>query len=538
LKQTIRLNKLLATRGVAARRKCDELIESGVVRVNGEVVTAPGARVIEGRDAITVNGKPIAGSVTHRYLMLHKPVGVITTLSDPEGRRTIRDMLPPGGRLFPVGRLDADTSGLLIVTNDGDLAHHLMHPRYGLTKFYRVLLERAPDEGQLKRLATGVEFEPGVRSAPARVRLRDPIPRGAVIEIALHEGRHRQVRRMCEAVGLTVLGLHRWAYGPLRLGEVARGVFRELSEAEVAALRAASARPQPMRTGRGADGARVPMTRGERDSRYSGRQSAPIAREPARTPRDASRATRDASRVPREGGARGRAPREDAPRSSTPRPGRPERSGFGAPRARVSRGVASAFGAPPPRGSRPARPRAGSPASAPGRAGARPRAGRFGYRPQAPRRGAARSAGRGEIERPGSPRVEQRSSRSRTGGPRPGPRRGGVRPIAPRFGPGSERARFGPREGDARPVSRRPASGNRERGPRPRSGAGDSRGPREREFRPGAERSGRAPLGGRTTRSERNLPAGATPRAPRRPADRSKPSGRTQTGRPGGRRRY
>jgi len=194
-------------------------------------------------DRVMVNGRPLPGAPTHRYLMLNKPVGMITTMDDPEGRRTIRDLLPSGSRLYPVGRLDADTSGLLIVTNDGELAHHLMHPRYGVEKHYRVLLEREPTERQLERLATGVEIEPGVVSGPARVRRRDPVARGAVIEITLHEGRYRQVRRMCEALGLTVLGLHRWAYGPLRLGELARGVWRELSESEVEMLRGASARP-------------------------------------------------------------------------------------------------------------------------------------------------------------------------------------------------------------------------------------------------------------------------------------------------------
>ncbi len=244
---SIRLNKLLAQRGIGARRKCDLLIQSGVVRVNGEVVTAPGARVMPELDRVTVRGRPLPAAPARRYLALHKPVGVISTLSDPEGRRTLRDLIPPGQRLFPVGRLDADTSGLLIVTNDGALAHHLMHPRYGVAKHYRVLLDRPPDGGQLRLLREGVEFEPGVVSAPARVRARDATARGGVIEITLHEGRYRQVRRMCETVGLRVLGLHRWAYGPVGLGELARGMCRELSAEEVEKLRAASARPTPRR---------------------------------------------------------------------------------------------------------------------------------------------------------------------------------------------------------------------------------------------------------------------------------------------------
>ncbi|OGF21912.1 MAG: hypothetical protein A2V63_12100, partial [Candidatus Eisenbacteria bacterium RBG_19FT_COMBO_70_11] len=242
---TIRLNKLLATRGVAARRKCNALIESGAVQVNGEVVTAPGARVEPGRDRILIRGQPLPGPSMHRYFMLHKPVGMITTLSDPEGRSTVADVMPPGPRLYPVGRLDADTSGLLILTNDGDLAHHLMHPRYEVEKFYRVWVERAPSDDQIRQLAAGVEFEPGVHSGRARVRVREPGPRGAAIEIAVREGRHHQVRLMCEAVGLTVRGLHRWGYGALRLGELARGMWRELAEHEVARLRAVSARPHP-----------------------------------------------------------------------------------------------------------------------------------------------------------------------------------------------------------------------------------------------------------------------------------------------------
>ncbi|HVP14762.1 MAG TPA: pseudouridine synthase [Terriglobales bacterium] len=240
---SVRLNKLLARRGIGARRKCDVLIQHGLVRVNGEVVREPGTQVEPGRDAITVEGRPLPAQAAPRYYVLNKPVGVITTLDDPEGRRTIRDFLPSGPRLFPVGRLDADTSGLLVLTNDGELAHRLMHPRYGVAKVYRVRVDRAPGPDALRRLERGVEFEPGVRSAPARVRLLSSEPGGALLRIELHEGRYRQVRRMCEAVGLEVRALHRSAYGPLRLGPVARGTWRELSEDEVRALRGASARP-------------------------------------------------------------------------------------------------------------------------------------------------------------------------------------------------------------------------------------------------------------------------------------------------------
>ena len=203
----------------------------------------PGTKVEPERDRVEVHGRPIPGPSPRRYLMLHKPVGVLTTMSDPEGRRTVHDLLPRGGRLFPVGRLDADTSGLLVVTNDGELAHHLMHPRYGVEKSYRARLDRVPDGGQLRRLREGVEFEPGVTSAPAHVIVRSARPERVEIEITLHEGRHRQVRRMCEAVGLAVTRLHRARYGPLVLGPLPRGAVRELTLQEVRRLRKASARP-------------------------------------------------------------------------------------------------------------------------------------------------------------------------------------------------------------------------------------------------------------------------------------------------------
>ena len=169
---SIRLNKLLAQAGLGARRKCDTLVQSGAVRVNGAVVLEPGLAVEPERDRIEVHGRPLPPRDRPAYFVLHKPVGVISTMSDPEGRRTLRDFQPPGARVFPVGRLDADTSGLLILTNDGSLAHHLMHPRYGVTKLYRVHVDRAPSPEMLRRLREGIEFEPGVRSAPARVRVR------------------------------------------------------------------------------------------------------------------------------------------------------------------------------------------------------------------------------------------------------------------------------------------------------------------------------------------------------------------------------
>jgi 23S rRNA pseudouridine2605 synthase len=236
----VRLNKLLATRGVAARRKCDALIAGGAVQVNGETITAPGAHVDPDHDDVRVNGRRIPGAATLRYYVLNKPVGMISTLSDPQGRRSLREVLPPGARVFPVGRLDADTSGLLLLTNDGDLAHHLMHPRYGVEKFYRVVLAAPPALKQIERLQRGETFEPGVRRAPARVRERDPVARGSVIEIAIAEGRYRQVRRMCEAVGHPVRELRRVRIGPLQDRRLRPGEWRELTAAEVKTLQSST----------------------------------------------------------------------------------------------------------------------------------------------------------------------------------------------------------------------------------------------------------------------------------------------------------
>ena len=270
----VRLNKYLAERGVGARRKCDALIAEGRVTVNGQVVSELGTRVEEERDRVAVDGKPVGGRPKHVYFVLNKPVGVITTLDDPESRRTVRELLPRGARVYPVGRLDADTSGLLLLTNDGELAHRLMHPRYGVVKVYRVRLADEPSPEQLRRLASGVRIEPGAVSSPARVRRVDPGFDAVMIELAIHEGRFRQVRRMCEAVGLEVTGLHRVGYGPLRLGPLARGMFRELSAEELARLKAAAARPGgsgpgPRRRGRAGTSPRAAAPPARADSARS-----------------------------------------------------------------------------------------------------------------------------------------------------------------------------------------------------------------------------------------------------------------------------
>jgi 23S rRNA pseudouridine2605 synthase len=532
---TIRLNKLLATRGIGARRKCDQLIESGAVSVNGEVVTAPGARVVEGRDRITVNGRPIPERTQHRYLLLNKPVGVITTLRDPEGRRTIADLIPREGRLFPVGRLDADTSGLLIVTNDGGLAHHLMHPRYGITKFYRVLLVRDATDQQLARLAAGVEFEPGVRSAPAMVRRRDPVPRGAVIEIALHEGRHRQVRRMCEAVGLTVLGLHRWAYGPLKLGELARGIWRELSEAEVAALRSASARPHPRPAGTG------PLTRERRpagwrpERRPTGDrpERRPAAERPERRTGNERPERRPTGDRPERRPAAGRPERRPAAEGPERRPAaeRPERRPpfaagetreRGRPFRREERGALRRDERGPLRGGQRG-PMRRDPRAPDARADRR-----------GPRRAEVRGVARGEGRREG------RAFSRRESGPaaRPfarGGRRAEARPIARGGGrPAARPFARGGRSDEARPFVRG------ERRPGGRSSARAARPQRGRSFEPRGEWRPGAPAGGKRGAPRRGrfgIPrsgAGASPSRGDAPRGRSDaPRGRSNAPRGG-----
>jgi pseudouridine synthase len=230
----MRLNAWLARAGVASRRKADDLIKAGRVTVNGEIGQLN--TFVGADDAVLLDGRPLAKQRL-AYVLLHKPRGVVTTASDPEGRRTVVDLVAHAARVVPVGRLDVDTSGALLLTNDGDLAHRLAHPRYGVEKAYVAEVEGEPGDETLRRLAAGVELEDGP-TAPARVRRLAP----SRVELVLHEGRNRQVRRMLEAVGHPVRRLHRSRYAGLRLGELAPGQWRELTSAEVTALRTPSPR--------------------------------------------------------------------------------------------------------------------------------------------------------------------------------------------------------------------------------------------------------------------------------------------------------
>jgi 23S rRNA pseudouridine2605 synthase len=236
----MRLAKFLAHGGVASRRKAEEIIAKGVVTVGGEVVTDPARDVGDGDD-VRVSGAAV-GAEAREVWAVNKPAGVVSTAREPGERRAVVELVDSEARLYPVGRLDADSTGLLLLTNDGALANRLTHPRYEVAKTYRARLAKPPRDRELARLREGVELEDGP-TAPADARQVGDHE----IEIVLREGRNRQVRRMVEAVGNRVLALRRIGFGPLSLGNLAEGHARRLSDSEVKGLRAASehGRPSP-----------------------------------------------------------------------------------------------------------------------------------------------------------------------------------------------------------------------------------------------------------------------------------------------------
>jgi 23S rRNA pseudouridine2605 synthase len=237
----MRLNAYLARAGIASRRGSDELIKAGRVRVNdmpGELNT-----YVHTGDRVEVDGEPVAAQAL-KYVLLHKPPGTVTTASDPQGRPTVVELVEDvPERVVPVGRLDADTTGALLLTNDGPLAHRLAHPRYGVEKVYEADVEGEPDEAALQQLAAGVDLEEG-RTAPAGVRRLGP----SKLELTLHEGRKHQVKRMCEEVGHPVQRLHRSRYAGLTVEGLEPGEWRELESSEVEAVRTLPA-PRPGRAG-------------------------------------------------------------------------------------------------------------------------------------------------------------------------------------------------------------------------------------------------------------------------------------------------
>ncbi|SDG21663.1 ribosomal large subunit pseudouridine synthase B [Fontibacillus panacisegetis] len=232
-----RLQKIMAEAGVASRRKCEELILSGKVQVNGETVTTLGTKADPAVDEITVDGKPV-GAEKKMYLVFNKPKGVITSASDPQGRKIVTDYLKGiTERLYPVGRLDYDTEGLLLLTNDGHFAHMLTHPKHHVPKTYHATVKGVPHGSELDKLKKGVMLEDGM-TAPAEVEYHDINPEGkeSTISITIHEGRNRQVRRMFDAINHPVNKLKRISFGDLFLGNLKRGSYRHLTKEEIEGL--------------------------------------------------------------------------------------------------------------------------------------------------------------------------------------------------------------------------------------------------------------------------------------------------------------
>ncbi|MFZ5592253.1 MAG: pseudouridine synthase [Bacillota bacterium] len=235
-----RLQKFMARCGVASRRQCEQMIAAGLVKVNGQVVTKLGTRVKPGKDVVVVNGRLLRQPEKKVYYMVYKPRGYLSALSDPAGRKLVTDLLPGvKQRVYPVGRLDYDSEGLLILTNDGQLTRALTHPSSKVPKTYRVRVQGIPSWRALEQLAGGIQLEDGI-TAPATVGMIDVLNGNALLEITIHEGRNRQIRRMCEAIGHPVLRLKRIRFGPLQLGKMKAGEFRELKNNEVRALLASA----------------------------------------------------------------------------------------------------------------------------------------------------------------------------------------------------------------------------------------------------------------------------------------------------------
>ncbi|MFZ5597677.1 MAG: pseudouridine synthase [Bacillota bacterium] len=231
-----RLHKFMSRHGVASRRACEEIIAGGRVKVNGKTVSTPGVLVEPGRDRVSVDGRLLKEPEKKIYIMINKPRGYLSTVRDPGGRKKVTDLLEGvSERVYPVGRLDYDSEGLLLLTNDGDFAFRMTHPGYGITKTYRVRVKGVPKERELEILERGVRLEDGVTS-PAKVFFIDEREGNALLEISIREGRNRQIRRMMDALGYEVLRLKRIKVGSLALGNLKSGQFRHLTPREVESL--------------------------------------------------------------------------------------------------------------------------------------------------------------------------------------------------------------------------------------------------------------------------------------------------------------
>jgi 23S rRNA pseudouridine2605 synthase len=230
-----RLQKILAQAGYGSRRACEEFITAGRVRVNGQVAIL-GQKADASRDKITLDNKPLPAREKLTYIALYKPRNIISSVDDEVGRKTVRDLIPETGTLYPVGRLDWDSEGLMLMTNDGDLTNRLTHPRYGHEKEYKVLVARRPDPEQIETWRRGVVMEDGYKTAPADVFVESGAGKGAWIRVTMGEGRKRQIREIGALLGLPVVRIVRIRIGTLRLGAMKPGDFRHLTGAEVEAL--------------------------------------------------------------------------------------------------------------------------------------------------------------------------------------------------------------------------------------------------------------------------------------------------------------
>lgn len=235
----IRLQKILSTAGIASRRASEQMILEGRVMVNGKTVLELGTKADPEKDAIKVDGRRIQTEVRQRYIVLYKPKGYVTTRKDPEGRRTVMDLIGEGAYIYPVGRLDYDSEGLLLMMTDGDLAAKLMHPRHEVDKVYEVIVMGTPDGRALEKLRKGVHIEGG-RTSPADVHTGTTVKGSrptTLLTLTIREGRNRQIRKMCSAVGLPVRDLRRIRMGPIGLGRLKPGQWRDLTSEEVRRLK-------------------------------------------------------------------------------------------------------------------------------------------------------------------------------------------------------------------------------------------------------------------------------------------------------------
>jgi 23S rRNA pseudouridine2605 synthase len=235
---TERLQKVMAEFGVASRRKCEEMIAAGKVKVNGYLITEPGTKVDKEKDAIEVDGKIIKCSESRVYILLNKPVGYITSAKDQFGRPTVLDLLKGiSVRVFPIGRLDYDTEGLILLTNDGDLTYRITHPKHNIDKTYRALIDGEAGTNDIENFKNGIAVEDYVAS-PAKLEIIRHIKGNSIVDITIHEGKNRQVRKMCAAIGHEVIWLKRIKIGKIELGELKIGEWRYLNDAEVEYLKA------------------------------------------------------------------------------------------------------------------------------------------------------------------------------------------------------------------------------------------------------------------------------------------------------------